>query len=396
MARKKSNVEIKSLYYITHIENVGSILSRGILSHQTVEDKGLKYTAIYDKEIVSNRKMKSTPSGKSLWQYSNVYFQPRNPMLYRVVLEKGAKDIAVIALYPQVLQSPGAFITDGNAANTITNFYNYKDGIKIISNMWDTIKGDWWNSVDGSKRKIMAECLIPNVISPDLIHSIYVANHSIAEKVKALLSHREIPVIPEPTMFFYPAKQYQISTKLFLAEGDMFFSNMQTLTVSVNTVGIMGKGLASRAKYQFPDVYVVYQDACRRKWLRMGKPYLYKREASLDDELMDEPKEFESPNGNKWFLLFPTKKHWREGSDFKGIEEGLIWLKSNYKSEKIKSIAMPALGCGLGKLDWKDVGPMMCEHLSEFDINVAIYLPREREIPKEFLSKEYLLSSKSS
>jgi len=396
MARSKRNFEVKSLYYITHIDNLNSILSQGILSHKAVEDSGMKYTAIYDKEIVSNRKSKHTPSGKSLWDYSNVYFQARNPMLYRVVLEKGAKDIAVIALYPQVLQSSGAFITDGNAANNMTDFYQYGDGIKIISGMWDTIQGEWWNSLDGSKRKIMAECLIPNVISPDLIHSIYVANHINAEKVKTLLKTRDIPVIPEPTMFFYPAKQYQISQKLFLAEGDMFFSNMQTLTVSVNVVGIMGKGLASRAKYQFPDVYVMYQDACRRKWLKMGKPYLYKREASLDDELMDEPKEFESPNGNKWFLLFPTKRHWREDSDFNGIEEGLIWLKSNYKSEKIKSVAMPALGCGLGKLDWKDVGPMMCKHISEFDINVAIYLPREREIPKEFLSKEYLLPSKSS
>jgi len=391
----KKNVEIKSLYYITHIENIKSILSQGILSHQNVEDKGLKYTAIYDAEIVSNRKMKSTPVGKSLWQYSNIYFQPRNPMLYRVVLEKGAKDIAVIALYPQVLKIPGAYITDGNAANNITEFYDYKDGIKIISEMWDTIKGEWWNSLDGSKRKIMAECLVPNVIPSDCIHSVYVANHNIAEQVKSLIT-KEIPIIPEPTMFFHPKKRYEISRNLFLAEGDMFFSNMQTLTVSVNTVGIMGKGLASRAKYQFPDVYVVYQDACRRKWLKMGKPYLYKREASLDDELMDEPKDFESPNGNKWFLLFPTKKHWRENSDFNGIEDGLIWLKSNYKSDKINSIAMPALGCGLGKLDWKDVGPMMCKHLSLLDINVAIYLPREKEIPKEFLSKEYLLSSKLS
>lgn len=390
----KKNVEIKSLYYITHIDNINSILSEGILSHQAVLDRGLNYAAIYDAEIVSNRKEKTTPDGKSLWQFSNVYFQPRNPMLYRVVLEKGAKDIAVIALYPQVLQIPGAYITDGNAANNITEFYNYGDGIQVISAMWDTIKGEWWNSVDGSKRKIMAECLIPDLIPPDLIHSIYVANHSVAEKVKSSLVRKEIPVIPEPTMFFFPAKQYKITNNLFIAEGDMFFSNMQTLTVSVNTVGIMGKGLASRAKYQFPDVYVVYQDACRNKLLKMGQPYLYKREASLDDELMDEPKGFESPNGNKWFLLFPTKQHWRENSDFNGIEEGLIWFSSNYKSENVKSIAMPALGCGLGNLDWKDVGPMMCKHLSKLDINVAIYLPREREIPNEYLSKEYLLRIK--
>lgn len=384
-------IEIKSLYYITHIENLNSILLHGILSHKSIEDQGLKYTAIYDNEIVSNRKMKNTPEGKSLWTYSNVYFQPRNPMLYRVVLEKSAKEIVVLALNPSILNNPGGYITNGDAANNATEFFNYNEGMEQIEVNWEIIKNEWWNSVDGSKRKIMAEFLVPNVISQDVIHSIYVANHKIAENVKSILGCRNIPVIPEPKMFFCPAKQYQISSNLFLAEGDMFFSNMQTLTVSVNTMGIMGKGLASRAKYQFPDVYVIYQDACRRKWLKMGKPYLYKREASLDDELMDEPKVIESPNGNKWFLLFPTKKHWRESSDFEGIEEGLIWLVSNYKSEKIKSISLPALGCGLGKLDWKDVGPMMCKHLAKLDIKVAIYLPREKEIPIQYLNPNFLL-----
>ncbi len=392
----KKNVEIKSFYYITHINNINSILLEGILSHQNIEDKGINYTAIYDKSIVSNRKLKQTPEGKSLWKYSNVYFQPRNPMLYRVVLEKGVDNIAVIELDRQVLNIPGIYITDGNAANDITEFYDYKSGISIVSKMWETIKAQWWNSLDGSKRKIMAEALIPDVIPPNLIHSIFVAKHNIAEKVKTSLINKNIPVIPEPTMFFYPAKQYQITSNLFLAEGDMFFSNMQTLTVSVNTVGIMGKGLASRAKYQFPDVYVVYQDACRRKQIKMGKPYLYKREASLDDELMDEPKDFTLPNGNKWFLLFATKRHWREDSDFNGIDEGLAWFTQNYKTEKVKSIAMPALGCGLGNLEWKDVGSMMCKHLSKIDINATIYLPREKEIPSEYLSKDYLLSNKQT
>lgn len=64
----------------------------------------------------------------------------------------------------------------------------------------------------------------------------------------------------------------------------MLFSQMQTLTVSVNTVGVMAKVLVSRAKHQFPDMYVVYQDICRSKAFQMGKPYLYKREASLDED----------------------------------------------------------------------------------------------------------------
>lgn len=201
----------------------------------------------------------------------------------------------------------------------------------------------------------------------------------------------KINVIPEPNMFFVPVKRHRISDNLTLAEGDMFFSNMHTLTVSVNTVGIMGKGLASRAKYQFPDVYVLYQDACRNKSLRMGKPFLYKREASFDDELIDEPGTITTPNGIKWFLLFATKRHWKENSDINGIEEGLRWLVANYKTEGIKSIALPALGCGLGNLNWRDVGPIMCQHLSKLDIPVAIYLPREKEIPQEFLSPTYLL-----
>jgi hypothetical protein len=125
----------------------------------------------------------------------------------------------------------------------------------------------------------------------------------------------------------------------------------------------------------------------------MGKPYLYKRETSLDDELIDEPEiqADATANGVKWFLLFATKEHWRYNSNIKGIEEGLKWILSNYKKEAIKSIALPALGCGLGNLDWKDIGPLMCHYLAQLDIEVRIYLPREKDIPKEFLSSEYLL-----
>jgi len=82
-------------------------------------------------------------------------------------------------------------------------------------------------------------------------------------------------------------------------------------------MGIMGKGLASRAKYQFPDVYVMYQDLCRNKTLKMGKPYLYKREGSLDFIFADESERLTNLNLQTLFLLFPNKTNWREPSDFK-------------------------------------------------------------------------------
>jgi hypothetical protein len=394
MARKR---RIKSLYYITHTDNLPSMLQRGILSHKGVEEQGVQFTPIYDAGIVAERQKRVVePSGNSLWEFANLYFQPRNPMLYRVISEKEKNDIAILGVKPQVLEIPGSFISVGNAASYLSPIVPTQEGIRVITEeIWDVIMGDWWREEDGSKRKIMAECLIPNSVSPDFIDTIYVVSHQVADRVKALTSPyaRNISVVLEPHMFFQPSKRYKLTSTLSLVDGDMFFSQMQTLTISVNVVGIMGKGLASRAKYQFPDVYVFYQDLCRRKALKIGRPYLYKRETSLGRQLADDPSSFPDLNQNKWFLLFPTKRHWRENSDINGIEEGLQWLKVNYRTEGIQSLAIPALGCGLGRLDWRDVGPLLCKYLSNLEVPVVIYLPQEKEIAPEYLTKEFLLGS---
>jgi len=381
---------IKGLYYITHIDNIPSILQRGILSHELVEEQRVLFTPIYDAQIVSSRRGRLAPDGKSLLEFANLYFQPRNPMLYRVISEKDKKSIVIVSVSPQVLNIPGAFVTIGNAASPLSDILPVKDGLKVITQIWDIINGDWWREEDGSKRKIMAECLVPDVVPPDFIHSIYVTSRSVADRI-SLSPTSKISIIPEPHMFFQPTRVVRVTGALSLVDGDMFFSQMQTLTISVNTVGIMGKGLASRTKYQFPDVYVFYQDLCRQKVLQMGKPYLYKRESFVDRLLADDAYPLPNINSNKWFLLFPTKRHWRDKSDIDGIEAGLVWVRNNYAKEKIVSLAMPALGCGLGRLEWRDIGPLMCKYLADIDILVSIYLPREQEVPPELLTREFLL-----
>ena len=383
----------KQLFYITHINNLPSILQQGILSHNIIEKQKINFTKIYDEEIVSKRKDIRITNSKSLWEYANLYFQSRNPMLYRVVHEQSAEKIAVLAVDWHVVKLPGVFITNGNAANFETDIITSgQDYWKIFTQLKNIFNSEFWNAEDGSKRKVMADCLIPDKISPNYIKEIYVVNDKVAGEIKQKIPN-DISVIPEPNMFFSNPFIVQLSNNLSIFRGDMFFSKMHTLTVSVNIVGIMGKGLASRAKYQFPDVYVYYQDLCRNKRLLMGKPFLYKRETSLDYILADEPATLKNINGVTWFLLFPTKKHWRENADFAAIEQGMQWLKAKYKEEKIESLAIPALGCGLGKLDWKDVGPMLCKYLKTFDIPIKLYIPSERKIPEEYLKKEYLLSS---
>lgn len=391
MPQKKP--DIKNLYYITHVDNLPSIVEHGILSHRQIENRSLAYEPIYDKDIVNIRAGKIVDGESTLWDFANLYFQPRNPMLYRVLYERGPTDIAIVAVNAEVLYGRGVLVSTGNASSGASDILPSEVGLKEVKANWKIIDSEWWNSADGSKRIIMAECLVPSRVGPESILSIYVASHTAAERVRKMGIPSRISVVPEPYMFFRPARRIQVTDKIALGDGDMFFSTMQTLTISVNVVGVMGRGLASRTKYQFPDVYVVYQDACRRKHLKVDKPYLYKREGHIAEEMADEPSTLSPTTSYKWFLLFATKRHWRDNSNLDDIEEGLRWLKANYRDEGIQSLAMPALGCGLGGLEWRAVGPVMCRHLREMDIPISIYLPRETNVPQEYLEPEYLLGS---
>ena len=384
---------IRELYYITHVDNLGSILNNGIFCHKLVLEKGINYTPIYNENIVSRRKSIMVPDGRSLWDFANLYFQARNPMMYKVVLDKPLADIVVVGVSKDILERSDVLLTTGNAAHSQSEILPASQKTKILPLVAKEIDRVYWNDMDGSKRKIMAECLVPDVVPPECIKSLYFADFRTMYKVRSALGNpSRVSFMYMPTTFFQPARVYKIAANLSVMEGDMFFSRAQTLTVSVNVVGIMGKGVASRAKYQFPDVYVAYQDMCRSRQLMMGKPALYKREKSFDYELADEPESLENANSETWFLLFSTKKHWRQDADIHGIEQGLQWILENYQKEGIKSLALPALGCGLGHLDWKQVGPLLCSHLSLLKVPVYIYLPAEKEVPRDQLTPEFLLS----
>ncbi len=392
-------LKLSGLYYITHIENLSSILKNCILSHNRVISSGITPKQIYDEEIVNCRKGKTTPDGKSLWDFVNLYLQPRNAMLYRVVSpSSGVKpeDIIIIGIKDSnILCRNDVFVTTGNAASQDTRISPVQG--KLVASIRKQVDKDWWSTIDDSKRELMAECLVPDNVASSYISEIYVSNNVTMEKVRKICedNNQNIPVIPEPDLFFSPSRRIILTENLSLIQGDMFFSRMQTLTISVNTVGVMGKGLASRAKFRFQDMYVKYQELCTNGKLKMGKPYLYKREKSAESMLVDDSAGFVPYDSQTWLLLFPTKTYWRENSDFKGIEEGLKWLVSEYTNLGIKSLAVPSLGCGLGGLKWSFVGPMLCSYLQQLDIMVEIYLPLEQTIPDEQLSEDFLINKRT-
>ena len=395
MSELKIPKEVREFYYITHIDNIPSIVSKGILAHKSLVDGTIIPTQIYEDEIVSRRRNILTPDKKELWKYANLFFNPKNAMLYRVICEKTVWKIAIIAVAKEVVRIKDVFVTDGNAAHSATSFF--RPETERLSDIAFEASKIFWKE-DGSKRKNMAECLVPDRVAPELIESIFVASLPVKEKVEQSLgSENKIPIVRMPELFFLARREYKIPPNIKIRNGDMFFSRAQTLTISVNTVGVMGAGLAARAKYQFPEVYVFYQGLCKRKELSMGEPYLFNElEISADEQLADEPDTLTCSKGPTWFLLFPTKRHWKEKADIKGIEQGLQWVVNNYKKCGIESLAMPALGCGLGGLEWKDVGPLMCKYLSKLDIPVFIYLPNEKAIPFEQTTPDFLLSNKAN
>ncbi|MCX7759324.1 MAG: DarT ssDNA thymidine ADP-ribosyltransferase family protein [bacterium] len=344
-----------NLYYITHINNVKSIIDRGILSNKLVNNEEIPYDAIHNENVIQRRKERKL-NNISLLEYVNLYFNPRNAMLYQLVNQLGIEKLAMLAIKSRILVDvDNVYVTNGNAASSSTKFYSKKEHsdewFKIILEIKNKALIQYWN--EDSKNMVMAECLVSDRIDKKYITEIYVANINIADKLKRYFDSKgrisNLSIIPQPDLFFSPLRTVKLKDNLSLVQGDMFFSNLQTITISVNTDGVMGKGLASRTKHQFPSVYKKYRDLCNSKELKLGKPYIHKEDIRLDNILLD------WPSGDrriiKWFLLFPTKERWKKKSKVKYIVDGLEWLVNNYKKEGIESIALPALGCGLGGLD---------------------------------------------
>ena len=377
-----------SLYYICHVENLGSILEKGIFSRQDIQSQNITHKDIHDPGVLSQRD-KILPGDKNLQEYVNLYFQPRNAMLYRLVCNLGRKPLAVLQVDSSVLDVEGSYFSDRNAAAYHAQFYSKSSDLQKIDEK--VFKKEYWTDSDDTKQRMMAEVLVPEPIPPDRILTVYRPLND--ETVTKIVGDK--PIAVEPYIFFLPTWLSRLNGSISLSKGDMFFSSMQTFTISVNLKGIMGKGLASRTKYQFPDAYVRYQDDCKSKKLQVGKPTLFKRGIRIEEELADDPSKLDPSgiNGYRWFLFFPTKRHWRDDSRFEDIELSMQWLVENYKKQGIQSIALPALGCGLGNLDWKDIGPMMCHYLNKMAITSCIYLPMKEQLEPDLLNAEYLLNS---
>ncbi len=143
--------------------------------------------------------------------------------------------------------------------------------------------------------------------------------------------------------------------------GNILSDNSQAIVNTVNCVGVMGKGLALQFKKAFPGNFKEYKSACDKKLVTPGKMFITRYDDILE---------------SKFIINFPTKQHWKGASKIEYVEDGLEDLIKNIKKLKVKSVAIPPLGAGLGGLDWEIVKNKIVEAFSSIeDVDVVIYEP---------------------
>ncbi len=132
-----------------------------------------------------------------------------------------------------------------------------------------------------------------------------------------------------------------------LTTGNLLDADAEALINTVNTVGVMGKGIALQFKRAFPGNFRAYADAVKAEEVEPGRMFVYDRSQEAG-ALFDNP---------RYIINFPTKRHWKSQSRMEDIEAGLDALVETVRRLQITSIAVPPLGCGNGGLDWDEVRP---------------------------------------
>jgi len=157
--------------------------------------------------------------------------------------------------------------------------------------------------------------------------------------------------------------------------GDLLRQDTDALVNTVNTAGIMGKGIALQFKRAWPEMYRAYEAACQRGEVKLGKMHVW------DTGSLTPP---------RFIINFPTKQHWRSRSQLADVESGLIDLVRVIEEHDLKSVAIPPLGCGNGGLDWADVEPLIHRGLAQISdrVDIRVFAPAGAPDARSMVNRE--------
>jgi hypothetical protein len=177
--------ELSELHYITHMDNVQSILRRGILSNKKA--RGIIHTSIAMQKVQERRAEVLVPRGRKLHEYANLYICARNPMLFK--LKDQHLDLCVLRIRTEVLDLPGVVVTDRNASSRYVRWAAAPAGLSIVDRAL-TFADDWTDpDLIQHWRKKSAKCaevLVPDRVEPKFITGAYVSCQEAMKRFNAL------------------------------------------------------------------------------------------------------------------------------------------------------------------------------------------------------------------
>jgi O-acetyl-ADP-ribose deacetylase (regulator of RNase III) len=148
-----------------------------------------------------------------------------------------------------------------------------------------------------------------------------------------------------------------------IVHGNLLYANVDALVNTVNTEGVMGKGIALQFRRAYPAMFEAYLADCKAGRVKLGHMHVYDLGGLVS-------------TGPRWIINFPTKGHWKARSRLTDIQTGLADLVRTIRDLKIKSIALPPLGCGHGGLNWSDVRPMIELAFMDLpDVHALLFAP---------------------
>lgn len=194
--------DLTELHYITPISNVASILDRGILSHTAAAQ--IDHLSIADEKVQALRSDRVIGRAK-LHNYTNLYLNARNSMLYRLARREGRTDeLCVLRVATEVLDTPGVVIADRNAASGYARFHSVEDGLAALRA--EELFANYWTHADPietmrHRSRMQAEVLVPSVIGPEYVTGAYAGSDLAAAGLQRVVG-RKIPIVRNNHMFF--------------------------------------------------------------------------------------------------------------------------------------------------------------------------------------------------
>ncbi len=259
--------------------------------------------------------------------------------------------------------------TDRNARMAVAEFSSDDEHIGAMTR-WDVMELTYWLDAEDGRELRQAECLVHGAVPVQAIQRIACKSHAVRVEVTDVLAAWASPGcrrLSDPTGI----SSRMETTMIREVSGNLLTADVDALVNTVNTTGVMGKGIALQFKRAYPAMFAAYEKAAKAGDLQPGRMHIWPTN-QLD--------------GPRYIINFPTKRHWRGASRIEDVASGLADLSRVIRELDIRSVAVPPLGCGNGGLAWSDVRPLIVSALGDLDgVDVLVYPPAGPPAAEEML-----------